>query len=299
MFKKLQEKIDVLKAPVVVGLDPVLDYVPREMIEESFALKGENLEGAAEAIFRFNKAIVDAIYDICPCVKPQIAMYERYGVPGVLAYKNTVDYCHEKGLYVIGDIKRGDIGSTSMAYAQGHLGAVRIGEKDFFPFDEDFATVNPYLGIDGVKPFLEVCAKYGRGIFVLVKTSNPSSGDFQDKKIDEEPLYEVVAKKVFEWSKEYGTAIGAVAGATYPEVGKRLREILPESMFLIPGYGAQGGGAKDIAPFLDANKKGIIVNSSRGIICAYRNDKYKDCKGDVGKAARAALTDMREDLGGI
>jgi pyrF_sub2: orotidine 5'-phosphate decarboxylase len=202
MINKLVANIKKQGAPIVVGLDPMLSYVPEQVQKKAFAEYGETLEGAAEAIWQFNKEIVDKTYDLIPAVKPQIAMYEQFGIPGLQAFKKTVDYCKEKGLVVIGDIKRGDIGSTSAAYAVGHLGRVQVGSKSYVPFDEDFATVNPYLGSDGVKPFIEVCKEEKKGLFILVKTSNPSSGEFQDRLIDDRPLYELVGEKVAEWGAD-------------------------------------------------------------------------------------------------
>lgn len=226
MINKLVSKIKKMGAPVVVGLDPMLNYVPEFVQKKAFEEYGETLEGAAEAIWQFNKAIVDQIYDIVPAVKPQIAMYEQFGVPGVAAYKKTVDYCKSKDLVVIGDVKRGDIGSTSAAYAVGHLGKVTVGSKKIAAFDEDFATVNPYLGTDGIKPFVDVCKEEKKGIFVLVKTSNPSSGEFQDRLIDGRPLYELVGEKVAEWgccAMVTNTAtLAALLEATYPKMGEIL-----------------------------------------------------------------------------
>ena len=196
MINKLISNIKKTNAPIVVGLDPMLNYIPEHIQKKAFADLGETLEGAAEAIWQYNKGIVDATYDLIPAVKPQIAMYEQFGIPGLVAYKKTVDYCKSKGLVVIGDIKRGDIGSTSAAYAVGHLGQVQVGSKKYAGFDEDFATVNPYLGSDGVKPFMDVCKEEKKGIFVLVKTSNPSSGEFQDQEINGRPLYELVGEKL-------------------------------------------------------------------------------------------------------
>lgn len=217
MINKLVAKIKETKAPIVVGLDPMLNYIPEHVQKKAFAEFGETLEGAAEAIWQFNKEIVDKTYDLIPAVKPQIAMYEQFGVPGIEAFKKTVDYCKSKDLVVIGDIKRGDIGSTSAAYAVGHLGSVKVGSKEYVPFDEDFATVNPYLGSDGVNPFIDVCKEHKKGLFILVKTSNPSSGEFQDQLIDGKPLYELVGEKVAQWGAdcmgdEY-SYIGAVVGA--------------------------------------------------------------------------------------
>ena len=202
MISKLIDKIVNTGAPIVVGLDPKLDFVPEAIKKRCFEEKGENLEGVAEAFWQFNKEIIDNVYDVVPAVKPQIAMYEEIGIPGLIAFKKTVDYCKEKGLIVIGDIKRGDIGSTAQSYAVGHLGGVKVGDKVFKGFDEDFVTVNPYLGSDGVKPFIDICNKEDKGIFVLAKTSNPSSGEFQDKMIDGKPLYEIVGTKIREWGEE-------------------------------------------------------------------------------------------------
>ena len=241
MINKLVAKIKETKAPIVVGLDPMLNYIPEHVQKKAFAEFGETLEGAAEAIWQFNKEIVDKTYDLIPAVKPQIAMYEQFGVPGIEAFKKTVDYCKSKDLVVIGDIKRGDIGSTSAAYAVGHLGSVKVGSKEYVPFDEDFATVNPYLGSDGVNPFIDVCKEHKKGLFILVKTSNPSSGEFQDQLIDGKPLYELVGEKVAQWGAdcmgdEY-SYIGAVVGATYPEMGKVLRKVMPKSYILVPRSG--------------------------------------------------------------
>ncbi|MCI9176626.1 MAG: orotidine-5'-phosphate decarboxylase, partial [Lachnospiraceae bacterium] len=242
MINKLIAKIQKTHAPIVVGLDPMLDYIPEHIQKKAFQEKGETLEGAAEAIWQFNKEIVDHTWDLIPAVKPQIAMYEQFGIPGLMAFKKTVDYCHEKDLVVIGDVKRGDIGSTSAAYAAGHIGTVTVGGKTYRPFEEDFITVNPYLGTDGVKPFADVCRKEQKGLFILVKTSNPSSGEFQDRLIDKRPLYEHVGEKVAQWGAdcmgESYSYIGAVVGATYPEMGKVLRKIMPKSYILVPGYGA-------------------------------------------------------------
>ena len=238
MINKLIEKIQKTQAPIVVGLDPMMKYVPSQIQKAAFAQFGETLEGAAEAIWQYNKGIVDAIYDLVPAVKPQIAMYEQFGIPGLVAFKKTVDYCKEQGLVVIGDIKRGDIGSTSEAYAVGHLGKVAVGANAFYGFDEDFVTVNPYLGSDGVKPFVKICKEEKKGIFVLVKTSNPSSGEFQDRLVDGKPLYEIVGEKVAEWGADCMgdgySYVGAVVGATYPEQGKLLRKVMPKAFILVP-----------------------------------------------------------------
>ena len=301
MINKLISNIRKTNAPIVVGLDPMLNYIPEHIQKKAFAEFGETLEGAAEAIWQYNKGIVDATYDLIPAVKPQIAMYEQFGIPGLIAYKKTVDYCKSKDLVVIGDIKRGDIGSTSAAYAVGHLGQVQVGSKKYAGFDEDFATVNPYLGSDGVKPFMDICKEEKKGIFVLVKTSNPSSGEFQDRVIDGRPLYELVGEKVAQWGDELMgdeySYVGAVVGATYPEMGKVLRKIMPKTFILVPGYGAQGGKGADLVHFFNEDGLGAIVNSSRGIIAAYKQEKYAKFGAEhFGEASRAAVEDMVADI---
>lgn len=302
MINQLVSKIQKTGAPIVVGLDPMMKFVPEHIQKKTFSEYGETLEGAAEAIWQYNKGIVDAVYDLIPAVKPQIAMYEQFGIPGLQAFKKTVDYCKEKGLVVIGDIKRGDIGSTSTAYAVGHLGKVQVGSNQFSGFDEDFVTVNPYLGSDGVKPFIDVCKEEKKGIFVLVKTSNPSSGEFQDRLIDGKPLYELVGAMVDQWGSEVMgdsySYVGAVVGATYPEMGKVLREIMPKAYILVPGYGAQGGKGKDLVHFFNQDGLGAIVNSSRGIIAAYQQDAYKEkySPENYADASRAAVLAMKEDI---
>ena len=303
MINQLVANIKKTGAPIVVGLDPMLNYIPEQVQQKAFAEYGETLEGAAEAIWQFNKEIVDKTYDLIPAVKPQIAMYEQFGRPGLAAFKKTVDYCKEKGLVVIGDIKRGDIGSTSAAYAVGHIGKVKVGSKIYAPFDEDFVTVNPYLGSDGVNPFLDVCKEEKKGIFVLVKTSNPSSGEFQDQKIDGRPLYELVGEKVAAWGSEVMgdeySYVGAVVGATYPEMGKVLRKVMPKAYILVPGYGAQGGKGKDLVHFFNEDGLGAIVNSSRGIIAAYKQEQYaKFGAENFGDASRAAVETMVADIKG-
>ena len=303
MINQLVANIKKTGAPIVVGLDPMLNYIPEQVQKKAFAKYGETLEGAAEAIWQFNKEIVDKTYDLIPAVKPQIAMYEQFGLPGLAAFKKTVDYCKEKGLVVIGDIKRGDIGSTSAAYAVGHIGKVKVGSKTYAPFDEDFVTVNPYLGSDGVNPFLDVCKEEKKGIFVLVKTSNPSSGEFQDQKIDGRPLYELVGEKVAAWGSEVMgdeySYVGAVVGATYPEMGKVLRKVMPKAYILVPGYGAQGGKGKDLVHFFNEDGLGAIVNSSRGIIAAYKQEQYaKFGAENFGDASRAAVETMIADIKG-
>ena len=301
MINRLIGKIKKTGAPIVVGLDPTMKFVPEHIRQAAFAEYGETLEGAGEAVWQFNKGIVDAVCDLVPAVKPQIAMYEQFGVPGLAAFKKTVDYCKSKDLVVIGDIKRGDIGSTSAAYAIGHLGKIRVGSKEYVPFDEDFATVNPYLGSDGINPFIKVCQEEKKGIFVLVKTSNPSSGEFQDRLILERPLYEYVGEKVAEWGAqcmgEDYSYVGAVVGATYPEIGKVMRKVMPKAYILVPGYGAQGGQGKDLAHFFNEDGLGAIVNSSRGIIAAYKQEAYARFGAEhFGEASRAAVEAMRNDI---
>ena len=323
MISKLIDAIVNKKAPVVAGLDPNLKFIPEHILKEAYGEKGETLEGAADAILKFNKGIIDATCDLIPAVKPQIAMYEQFGIPGLMAYKETVDYCHEKGLIVIADVKRGDIGSTSESYALAHLGKIKIGNSKVSPFDADFATVNPYLGTDGVKSFIDVCNENDRGIFVLVKTSNPSSGEFQDRMVYEgegsedtgeldklegaeetaqSPLFEVVAKKVREWGEasmdgSYSN-VGAVVGATYPSQGEAARKLMPNTYILVPGYGAQGGKASDLKVFFNKDGLGAIVNSSRGIIAAYTKEPYSERfkPEDFAEASREAVKDMIKDI---
>ena len=301
MINKLVSKIKKTNAPIVVGLDPMLNYVPDHIKEAAFKEYGETLKGAAEAIWQFNKGIIDNTYDLIPAVKPQIAMYEQFGIEGLMAFKKTVDYAKSKDLVVIGDIKRGDIGSTSSAYAVGHIGKVQVGSKTYSPFDEDFVTVNPYLGTDGIKPFTDVCKEEKKGIFVLVKTSNKSSGEFQDRLFDGKPLYEIVGEQVAAWGEEVMgdeySYVGAVVGATYPEIGKVLRKVMPKTYILVPGYGAQGGKGADLVHYFNEDGLGAIVNSSRGIIAAYKQDKYAHIGSEnYADASRMAVEDMIKDI---
>ena len=314
MINKLVDKIKKTQAPIVVGLDPTMKFVPEHIQKRAFDEYGETTKGAAEAIWQYNKGIIDSIYDLIPAVKPQIAMYEQFGIEGLIAFQKTVDYCKEKDLVVIGDIKRGDIGSTSEAYAIGHLGQVKVGSTMCRGFDEDFVTVNPYLGSDGVKPFIKVCKEEKKGIFVLVKTSNPSSGEFQDRIVKgsedavrngagetDRPLYEIVGEQVAAWGAEcMGDSysyVGAVVGATYPEQGRILREIMPKAFILVPGYGAQGGKGADLVHFFNEDGLGAIVNSSRGIIAAYQQEQYASYGAvNYADASRAAVLAMKEDI---
>ncbi|MFI3201389.1 MAG: orotidine-5'-phosphate decarboxylase [Eubacteriales bacterium] len=302
MIEELIKKIQKTKAPIVVGLDPMMSMIPEQITKKAFAEYGETLEGAGEAIYEFNRQIVDEIYDLVPAVKPQIAMYEQFGISGLIAFQKTVDYCKKKDLIVIGDIKRGDIGSTSKAYAVGHLGRVQVGSQFHYGFAEDFVTVNPYLGSDGIMPFIKVCKEEKKGLFILVKTSNPSSGEFQDQLIGgNTPLYEIVGQQVAKWGEEHMgetySYIGAVVGATYPEMGKALRKIMPKTFILVPGYGAQGGKGADLVHFFDEEGLGAIVNSSRGIIAAHQLKGYEEFGAEnFAKASRQAVIYMREDI---
>ena len=304
MIQQLIEKIQKTKAPICVGLDPMLNYIPEHILKKSFGDFGETLEGAADAIWNFNKEIVDHTFDLIPSVKPQIAMYELFGIEGLKVYEKTVRYCQDKGLLVIGDAKRGDIGSTSAAYATAHLGKVKVGNSVCTAFNTEFLTVNPYLGTDGVKPFVDVCKAEDKGLFVLVKTSNPSSGEFQDKLVDGRPVYELVADKVVEWGADcmdgaYSN-VGAVVGATYPEMSAILRKLMPNTYFLVPGYGAQGGTAKDLKPCFNEDGLGAIVNSSRGIIAAYKQEKYARFGAEhFAEASRQAVLDMVADINSV
>ena len=301
MVNQLVANIKKTNAPIVVGLDPMMDYIPKTLCNRVFAQMGETLEAAADAVWQFNKGIIDAVFDLIPAVKPQIAMYEQFGIEGLKVFQKTCAYAKEKGLVVIGDIKRGDIGSTSAAYAAAHLGKVQIGSKRYAIFDEDFATVNPYFGTDGIAPFLDICKEEQKGLFILVKTSNPSSGEFQDRLVDGRPLYEWVGEQVAKWGEEYMgkeySYIGAVVGATYPEMGKVLRKLMPKTYILVPGYGAQGGKAEDLVHYFNSDGLGAIINSSRGIIAAYKNEKYASFGEEhYADAARQAVIDMIEDI---
>lgn len=298
MIAKLIEKIKQTNAPICVGLDPLISHIPDYILNEKIKEYGKDTKAVAEAFFDFNKEIIDKTCDLIPAVKPQIAMYEEFGIEGMMCYKKTVEYAKSKGLLVIGDAKRGDIGSTSLSYAKAHIGAADILGIKAHGFDTDFVTVNPYLGTDGVKPFIDVCNSENKGIFVLVKTSNPSSGEFQDRLIDGTPLYELVAEKTKEWGEltmdgDYSN-VGAVVGATYPKMSVILREKMPHTFFLVPGYGAQGGTAEDLRHCFNKDGLGAIVNSSRGIIAAYKQEKYAGL--DFSDAARAAVKDMIMDI---
>ena len=296
---RLIEAVKRTGNPTVAGLDPKLDYLPPAMVKKAFAEHGETLEGAAAAILEFNKGLIDALCDIVPAVKPQAAYYEMLGWPGVKALADTIAYAKQKGMFVITDGKRNDIGSTMEAYAAAHMGKVKVGETVCVPFGGDALTVNGYLGSDGIKPLLEVCRQADTGIFVLVKTSNPSSGELQDRLIDGEPVYRQIGGMCEKWGEElpgkYGySGVGAVVGATWPKQLDELRGELPHTYFLVPGYGAQGGGAADVAGAFDKDGMGAIVNSSRGILCAWKKEGC--APEDFAGAARREALRMKTDI---
>ena len=297
---KLIEKIKQTNNPTVMGLDPRYEMLPK-CITNKYP---KTLEGVKKAIVEFNKSLIDVTYDIIPAVKPQIAFYEMYGISGMQAFQETCEYAKEKGMIVIADVKRGDIGSTSQGYSNAYLGKTKIEGEQESIFDVDFITVNPYMGTDCVKPFIEDCKKYDKGIFILVKTSNPSSGELQDLKLqNDKEIYIQVSELVEKWGEElrgkYGySSISAVVGATYPKQLEQIRSIAPHTYFLIPGYGAQGGKISDIALGFDKNGLGGIVNASRSLIYAYNSDKWKEKfkEEEYTKATRAEAIEMKENL---
>ena len=295
LVKKIKEKGN----PSVAGLDPKIEYVPEFLREKAYKEYGKNLKGACEAIWEYNKGLIDALYDVVPAVKPQSAFYEMYGLCGEEVLHRTIAYAKEKGLYIILDVKRNDIGSTAEAYSKAYLGKAEVDGEEFDSCPVDCVTVNPYLGTDGIKPFVDDCKKYDKSIFALVKTSNPSSGELQDLELNGKHFYEIVAEKVNDWNSDtigesgYG-AVGAVVGATYPEQAEILRKIMPKSYFLVPGYGAQGGSAKDVKKSFNDDGLGAIVNSSRGIMCAYQKQGLAGEK--FAEAARAEAIRMKEEL---
>jgi len=302
IMDKLIDRIVELKNPTVVGLDPRMDYVPESIAKDAQDRYGRTAIAVKYALLAYNKGIIDAVCDIVPAVKPQIAFYEQFGAEGIDAYFQTVEYAKSKGMIVIGDIKRSDIASTAEAYSDAHIGQTDVfGEKMAFS-QADFITINPFLGADSIEPFLKNCKDYDKGLFILVKTSNKGSGDFQDLIVDGRPLYEICGEYVEKWGASlvgrHGySSIGAVAGATHPEVAAKLRSLMPRTFFLVPGYGAQGGGTADIAGAFDKNGLGAIVNNSRGIIAAYKTERYSGL--GFAEAARAAALDMKADLGTI
>lgn len=285
--------------PTVAGLDPKLDYIPDFIVQEAFREYGETLEGAAAAVLAYNRGLIDALCGTVPAVKPQAAYYERLGWPGVKALAETIAYAKGKGMFVITDGKRNDIGATMEAYAAAHLGRVKVGDTLCEPFGGDALTVNGYLGSDGIQPLLTVCRERDAGIFVLVKTSNPSSGELQDRRIDGEPVYRHMGAMCERWGEElpgtYGySGVGAVVGATYPAQLAELRAALPHTFFLVPGYGAQGGGAADVAGAFDENGRGAVINSSRAILCAWK--KENGSPEDYAGAALREAVRMRDDI---
>ena len=298
LVKKIKEKGN----PSVAGLDPKIEYVPEYIREKAYKEYGKNLKGACEAIWEFNKGLIDALCDIVPAVKPQSAFYEMYGLNGEEVLHRTISYAKEKGLYIILDVKRNDIGSTAEAYSKAYLGKAEVDGELFDSCPVDCVTVNPYLGTDGIKPFVDDCKEYDKAIFALVKTSNPSSGELQDLELKGKHFYEIVAEHVNAWNEDtignsgYG-AVGAVVGATYPEQAEILRKIMPKSYFLVPGYGAQGGKAKDVKKSFNDDGLGAIVNSSRGIMCAYKKQELPGEK--FAEAARAEAIRMKEELTSI
>ena len=297
---KLIKKIKETNNPTVIGLDPRYEMLPK-CITSKYA---QDLEGVGKAIVEYNQGLIDQVYDVIPAVKPQIAFYEMFGIPGIKAFKETCQYAKQKGMVVIADTKRGDIGSTAQGYSNAFLGKTPIAEKQEAIFDVDFITVNPYMGTDCVKPFIEDCKKYEKGIFILVKTSNPSSGELQDLKLENhQEIYMQVANLVEKWGNELRgengySSVAAVVGATYPEQLEAIRKTAPHTYFLIPGYGAQGGKAKDIALGFDNNGLGGIVNASRSLMCAYQSDRWKDQykEEEYAKATRAEALRMKEEL---
>lgn len=303
MIDKLVGKIRETENPTVVGLDPRLAFIPDHIKEEVYDKWGKTPKAVAEAFLAFNKVIIDKIYDVVPAVKPQVAMYEQLGSVGIQSYIDTIAYAKEKNIIVIGDIKRSDIASTAESYSDGHIGRVDIEGKKFEIYKEDFITLNPYLGFDSIEPYMSNCETYDKGLFVLVKTSNPNSGEIQDIMVDEEHLYEYMGKLVSKWGEDYiGTSgysrVGAVVGATHKEQGIVLRAHMPKTYFLVPGYGAQGATAEDLAGCFNKDGLGAIVNSSRGIIAAYTKDKYSKLfkPSEFGEASRQAALDMKADL---
>ena len=303
-FDRLQEKIDEMQNPTVVGLDPALEHVPPYILEKHIEKHGETLWAAAVAVCEFNTLLINMLYDIVPAIKPQLAFYEALGTEGLVTFEKTCQYAKSKGMYVIGDGKRNDIGSTAEAYSAAYLGAVKVGSKEHRPFEVDALTINAYLGSDGIKPFLDAAVKYDKAVFALVKTSNPSAGELQDMLIGDNQgncfpdthVYTAVGDLIEDVSRDtigkYGyTRVGAVVGATYPDEIVYLRKRLKNTFFLVPGYGAQGGGASSVAGAFDKDGRGAIVNSSRAIIAAWKNTD-----GDFAIAARAEAIRMRDDL---
>lgn len=297
MIDRLVNAIQRTNNPTVVGLDTRLEYLPPSFIQKFASNQKVDIETACEAIYAYNSALVDALCDLVPCVKVQVAYYEMYGVLGLQAFQKTLAYAKQKGMITIADVKRNDIGATAAAYSSAYLGKTAIMQEEMEAFPSDFATVNPYLGSDGIVPFLQDMQKYDKGIFILVKTSNPSSGEFQDLQMQGRTLYEIVGDYVADWGKPFigksgYSDVGAVVGATYPSQGETLRKRLPNTFFLVPGYGAQGATAKDLMACFDENGQGAIVNASRSILCAYK----KQDTDDFVLAAKKEALRMRDDI---
>ena len=285
LIKKIQEKNSV----VVVGLDPYLQQLPLSIRQAAYEKYGRTMKGASEAIWGFNQCVIDEVADLVVAVKPQIAFYELYGYEGIRVYQQTIQYAKTKGLLVIGDCKRGDIGSTSEAYALAHLGKTEIDGYHEAAFDHDFLTVNPYLGSDGLRPFIQVCEKYHKGIFVLVKTSNPSSGELQDQLLaDGKPLYLKAASLIKKGTQGYHS-IGCVVGAAHPKIARELRKALSHSFFLVPGYGHQGGDGKSVSVCFNEDGLGALVSASRSVLYSGNSDNWR-------KEIRKAVLLMNQDI---
>jgi orotidine-5'-phosphate decarboxylase len=302
---RLWTAIERTGSPVVVGLDPRLESLPEALLTACQQTYGNTMRAAAEALWRFNRDIIDAVHDLVPAVKPQLAFYERYGVEGLRTFVRTVRYAREAGLLVIADAKRNDIGPVAEEYAAAFLGTTSIfGQVMPGDFAADALTVNAFLGSDGIQPFIAWAHPYGKGLFVLVKTSNASSGELQDLRVEGgRPLYEHLGRLVAAWGESSRgacgySAVGAVVGATYPEQGRRLRALMPHTFFLVPGYGAQGAMAADVVGCFDDCGQGALVNASRSILFAYRTPPYATQYGATAyaAAARAATQRMIDEL---
>ncbi|MCC8122900.1 MAG: orotidine-5'-phosphate decarboxylase [Oscillospiraceae bacterium] len=298
-FDVLQDKIRAMKNPTVFGLDPRLEQIPPHILSQAFEAHGETLAGAAQALLEFNKGLIDALCDIVPAVKPQAAYYERLGWRGMEVLERTIVYAKERGMFTIADIKRGDIGTTAQAYSDGWLGSVQVGKQLFKTFDADCATLNGYMGSDSINPFLDACRAEDKCVFVLVKTSNPSSGDLQDLVAGDRVVYTVMGDLTQRLGKgtegKYGfTCAGAVVGATYPSDLRQLRRRLEQTFFLVPGYGAQGGTAEDVQYAFNKYGHGAVINASRSIMCAWQQTGGDGT--DYRQAARNAAIAMREEI---
>lgn len=302
---KLMNRVKQLQNPTIMGLDPKLEYIPKSIRQRNVELYGNTLQAAAAGIVEFNKRLMDAVCGIVPAIKPQLAYYEMYGIEGLKAFVETVRYGREKGFVIVADAKRNDIGSTSQAYAAAFLGEAELEDgKTERIFDADAVTLNAYLGIDGIGPMLQDCKKYGKGAFILVKTSNPSSSQLQDMTVqDGRRVYEVMADLVKDWGAEFigecgYSSVGAVVGATWPEQLKALRKRMPSACFLVPGYGAQGGGAQDVAAAFDINGLGAVINASRSLMCAHKLEKWKGSftAEEFDQACREEAIRMRDEI---